>query len=345
MGILYAILIFGLIILVHELGHFFAARWAGVKVISFAIGMGPAILKWQGKETLYALRLFPLGGYCQMADEEEEPESPRAFQKQPIYKRAIIMASGAMMNILLALVLMLAVVGLRPLVPTNIVADFMPDAISSQQLRVDDEILRVGGIGISGSGDLGFALMRSDLAEGVNMVVRRDGERMRLENVMFPSEEVEGGREIFTRDFRVYGNQRTVWNVMSGAFNDTVSVIRITYVSLHDIVTGRFALNELSGPVGITQQIGQTATQAREHGLGITPLLYMAAFISINLGVVNLLPLPVLDGGRLVLLGIEKIRKKPLPKKAETVINMIGLGLLLMLFVFVTFNDVFRLFG
>lgn len=342
-----AVLLFGLIIFVHEFGHFFTAKLCGIKVNEFAIGMGPKILSRKGKETQYTLRIFPIGGYCAMEGEDDESRDERAFSNKPVWKRMIVVVTGALMNILFGLLLMGLVVCQQDLLAIPQIAQFTEGSkLEEAGAKVDDVILSVDGYDIYTERDLSFALAMAD-PDHVNFELERDGEKITLEDVKLDSVEVEQGRRSVQIDFNIYGKERTLGGVITKSFQDTYSVIRMVFASLKGLVTGQFGLNDVSGPVGAAKAITEAASMGLETGFmdGLNNIIVMMVIISVNLGIFNLLPIPALDGGRFVFLLIEGIRRKPIPVKYESYVNAVGFILLIGLMVVVTFKDVWNLFG
>ena len=342
LNIVYAIIVFGVIIFVHELGHFLAAKWSGIKVNEFALGMGPALLKFKGKVTQYSLRLFPIGGYCKMEGEDDESDDSDAFYKKPILNRIIVIVAGAFMNFLLGFVILLFIFGGSKAQSTITIDSFSKGATSSITgtnggLKVGDKFVKINGYSISNSTDIIFSLMRAKAGKA-NILVVRGGKETELNNIEFPMTKNPDGTNVMTNDFFVKPVKTTPLNVISHAFTFTISVVKIVWLSLVDLITGKLSFNQLSGPVGVTTAIGQAA------GIGLQALLLLVVFITVNLGVVNLLPLPALDGGRLIFLIIEAVRRKPVDPKYEGYVHLAGFVLLLLLMVVITFSDVVKLF-
>lgn len=333
--IIYVVLIFGFIIFIHELGHFTVAKLCGALVHEFSLGMGPAILKKQWGETTYALRLLPIGGFVAVEGEDEDSDNERAINRKPVWQRILFVAAGAFMNVLLGFILMVMIVAGQELVSTTIVAQFNEGATSSQVLQVGDEILKINGESISIGNDIVFELI-SVGEEPIDLTIRRDGEIMELTNVPFPMETVDG-ITMPTMDFLVYGQEKTVLGTLKEAWHMTTGVVKQVWDSFFKLITGQYKVQQLSGPVGVSTAIGEAAAVGTEN------LLLMVAFITINIGVFNLIPLPALDGGRLLFLLIEAVRGKPIPPKYEGYVHAAGLFLLLGLMIFVTFNDVVKL--
>lgn len=330
-----AILVFGLLILIHELGHFVAAKSFGVKVKEFAIGMGPVLFRWQGKETQYALRLVPMGGFVSMEGEDEESDDERSFTKVAAWKKLIIVSAGAIMNLILGLIIAFFIVASREYVGTTTIVRFEEDAVSAQSLQLGDEILKVNGSATRSDSELLYALLRDDDGT-VEMQVKRDGEKLDLQ-VPFYTEELEDGLKAIDLDFKVLAVPRTFGNTITHAFYTTTAMVKQVYFSVLDLITGQVGLKQLSGPVGTAGVISQATS------MGLLSFLNIVAFITVNLGVFNLLPLPALDGGRLLFLLLELLRGKPVNPKYEGYVHGIGLLLLLGLMAVVTYQDIVRL--
>ena len=338
--IILAILAFGMLVIVHEFGHFITAKRGGVQVNEFWIGMGPTLLKKEHNGTLYCLKLLPFGGACVMEGEDEDSESEHAFGKASLPRRMLIVAAGALMNFLVGFLIVLAVI--QPNGPNG---GYIVSAIDSVNpastaaaaggLQAGDEILEVDGYNI---------LMRSDfeiaLARGADttyeVVVRRDGEKITLPAVVLEATiEGEDGRKMIGLTFAEQPD--SIGMHINMAVRTSVNYARMVWASLGMLVTGQVGVDQLSGPVGVAEVMATTASYS------IAAFLQLVAFISINLGVMNLLPLPALDGGRLVFLILEGIRRKPVPAKYEGYIHAAGLMLLLALMVYVTGQDILRI--
>ena len=338
--IILAILAFGMLVIVHEFGHFITAKRGGVQVNEFWIGMGPTLLKKEHNGTLYCLKLLPFGGACVMEGEDEDSESEHAFGKVSLPRRMLIVAAGALMNFLVGFLIVLAVI--QPngpnggyIVSTIDSVNPVSTAAAAGGLQAGDEILEVDGYNI---------LMRSDfeiaLARGADttyeVVVRRDGEKITLPAVTLePTIEGEDGRKMIGLTFAEQPD--SIGMHINMAVRTSVNYARMVWASLGMLVTGQVGVDQLSGPVGVAEVMATTASYS------ITAFLQLVAFISINLGVMNLLPLPALDGGRLVFLILEGIRRKPVPAKYEGYIHAAGLMLLLALMVYVTGQDILRI--
>ena len=344
MKILIAILIFGVIIAVHELGHFIAAKSCGVRVNEFAIGMGPALFKKKKGETLYALRLFPIGGYCAMEGEDAESEDDRAFNKKKTWQKIIIIVAGAVMNIVLGFILMVIMVSMGGDITSTTISGFYPNAKTQQTgLEVGDKIVKINGSNIYIDGDISYQFMNDDDAT-FNMEVIRDGKKVKLDNVQFDTiKSAENTKPKMVIDFVVQPIKKNVISVMDYSVKKTYYVSKIVFVSLGDIIQGKYKLNDLSGPVGIVNAIGEVITPSQSFMENLEMAINMAIFITINVGIFNLLPLPALDGGRMIFRIGEAITKKRIKPEVEGMIHFVGLALLMLLMVVVTFNDISKI--
>jgi len=343
MGILYvilSILIFGLLVFVHEGGHYFFARLFNVTIKEFAIGMGPKLFSWTSKKTgiVYSLRILPFGGFLSMAGEDEETDDPNAFYKKSPLKRMAITAAGAFVNLTVGLLVMVILVATMPTYGSTIVGDFVPYedegfvSTEEQGLRVNDKITHINGTRVFTSNELFYEIMRKGI-EPIDITVERDGNKLVLEDIAL-GKITEQGTVFGDVDFRVFSEEKTVATTVKHAAMRCYYSIKMVYDSLYDLVTGRYSVESVSGPVGVTEALSDAAKS------GAPDLIYLAAFLSVNLGVMNLLPLPALDGGRIVFQIIELIRRKPVPVKVESYVNFVGLALLMLLMVIVTCKDI-----
>ncbi len=352
--ILLAIFVFGVLIFVHELGHFIAAKKSGIQVNEFAMGMGPKLISFNRGETAYSLRLFPIGGFCSMEGEDEASEHPRSFYRASWGRRFLVMAAGSIMNLLLGLLVLIVLSAQLNLIPTTQVHSFSPEAVSDVSLRELDVILRVNGRRVRTGNDLQYEFMRD--RDGVmDMVVRRNGQELTLPGVAFAMRAVPGTDvEMAVWDFSIVGVEKTPVNVVANAFNWTGSLVRQVWGSFIDLLTGRYGIGQLSGPVGVTNVIGEAVAEGYEEGyaaggvrqgfaVALESMFRLMAFIAVNLGVFNLLPLPALDGGKIFFLLIELVRRKPVPAKYEGWVHAVGFFLLIGLMVVVSIKDVLSL--
>lgn len=343
--VLLAILFFGLIVFFHELGHFTFAKLFKVKVNEFAMGMGPTLLKFRKGETKYAVRLFPIGGFVSMEGEDEGSSDERAFCNKPAWQRFIIIAAGGVVNLILGVIIVAIMLCQSELIGLPEIHSFEENAVSSQYgLQAGDVIKQINGKKVFSEYDLGF-LMARDKDGIIDFVVERKGETVNLDAVKFQTvTKGVNGKEMLTivYDFIIRGVEPSFKTVVPNAIAESVSIGRVVWVSLVDLVTGQFGLSDLSGPIGTVSYIAdaaQTATQETDY----TMLLMMMALITINIGIFNLLPLPALDGGRLFFVFIEFVFRKPVPKKYEGWVHAVGLVLLMLLMVVISFSDIMNL--
>ncbi len=347
MYILLAILMFGVLIAVHELGHFIAAKACGVRVDEFAIGMGPALWKKQRGETLYALRALPIGGYCAMAGEDEAMDDPRAFTSQKPWKRILILVAGAAMNFLIGLVLIFIVYSGAEAFSTPVVTEFFEGCPyeSADGLQAGDRFYSIDGHRIWFSSNVTTFLTRHGTTHDI--VVLRGGEKTELKQFDLEPLEYEGmeGRYFGfrfgeTEDATLGAKLRYTWY-------SSLDFVRMVYMGLGDLVGGAVGVKDLSGPVGIVSMMNDVGNDSASTRDALLNICYLAGFIAVNLAVMNLLPIPALDGGRIFLLLvtviIEAITRKKLDPKYEGFIHTVGMVLLLALMAYVMFNDIVKL--
>ncbi len=334
--IIIAILFFEFIVIIHEGGHFVAAKLMKIKVNEFAIGMGPKILSFKGKETGYSLRLFPIGGFCAMEGEDEASDSEGSFSSKRVGARAFVVVAGAIMNLLLGFVIVLCIVCSQNLIGTTTVAKFADDAVSSSYgLQTGDKIKAIDGMRVYTPTDVNTGFSRSSDGN-VEMIVTRNEEDVTL-NISFDMEDYEGHQYI-KMDFWLLGKEKTFTGILSSAAGNFVSYARMVFLSVHDILVGKYGLSDLSGPVGAVSVVSDAVKTS------LSSMLRIMALLTINVGLFNLFPIPALDGWRFFVLLAEAVTRKKLPVKWEYIINAVGLALLLLLMFFVTFSDVKRLF-
>lgn len=345
MTIIYFILILGGIVFFHELGHFLFAKKAGVYIYEFSIGMGPQLFKWKSKkdETMYSIRLLPIGGFVQMAGEEIDPDEnipkEKRMQSKTWLQRFSIMIAGIFFNFVLAIVL-LFVVGLINGTPQKETYIGVIDKNSSAYnagLRENFEILQVNGKKASTKDILSLELIANVKKE---VEVKYKDENGNVEIAKFKADTVD---ENETTNYK-YGfslinqKQRGFFSSIKYAFTKTIELIEYMFFVIWYLITGKISLTNLSGPIGIFTMVGETAKE------GLINLVYLMAIISVNVGFINFLPLPAFDGGRILFLIIEKIKGSPVNPKIENIIHTVGLGLLMLLMVFITYNDILRIF-
>ena len=363
-----SLLVFGAVIAIHEFGHFAAAKLSGIQVNEFSIGMGPALLKKIAGGTQYTLRLLPIGGYVAM-EGEGSPESEQAqrerdareddgdqedacldpippeqrtgipFPEAAVWKRAIVMAAGPLMNFVLGFAVLLGLIAFRSdPIASRVIYRIEEGALCGQTgLQPGDEILAVNGRRCFIANDIVYELVRTRNTQA-DFTVLRDGRRVELPGVRFDTYQDEAGGTHMDIGFVVYALEKTPANVWKESLNSELYYGRIIFTTLVDLLRGRESINNLSGPVGIVSAISQAASY------GLTDLLEMLVLITVNVGVFNLLPIPALDGGRLVFLAAEAVIRRPVSQRLQEGLTVATFILLFGLMIFATYNDVIRLF-
>lgn len=348
MYIIIAIIIFGILIAIHEFGHFTAAKLCGVKVEEFAIGMGPALFKKQKGETVYALRILPIGGFCAMAGEDEESDDPRAFTNQGFWKKFVILCAGSFMNLVLGIVLILIMYAGAQAFVTPTIDHFMDGCPyeGTEAMQAGDTFYSIDGQRIYLVSDVSSFLMRGD---GVyDIVMLRDGEKVELKDFA-----------LTTKTYAEYANEGPKYGFVFGyteatfgtkleyTWNTTLEFSRLVWLGLGDLINGKVGLKDMSGPVGIVDMMNEVGQQAESTKAAADNLLYISAFIAVNLAIMNMLPIPALDGGRVFLMIvtviIEAVSHKKLDPKYEGYIHLGGMVLLLGLMALVMYNDITKL--
>ncbi|HEY8422038.1 MAG TPA: RIP metalloprotease RseP [Thermoclostridium sp.] len=426
MNILLAIVALSLLILVHELGHFMVARWSGIKVLEFSIFMGPKIFQWGKGETKYSIRAIPMGGFVRMEGEEEASTDERAFNNKPAGIRALVIAAGATMNIIIA-ILIITLISLFLGYSTTTVAKLSVDsALKQAGIEVGDKIVSYNGKHVFHPTDLSMFLYVSN-GEPVEVVYRREGVKDLQRTTVVPKEStpvymigisvgIDNGKanntvesvqsgspaekaglipgDVIIRVDDVKVNERddllnylqqtggkpveitvdrngelitfhdvvpqasetyfdlgvefeyrkgNIFNCVASAVNYSLSTIRGVFYSIGWLITGKASFKEVSGPVGIVSTIGEVVEMGRGFSEKLLYLLQITAFLSLNLGVMNLIPFPALDGGKLFLILVEKIRRKPIDPEKEAWISMVGFFILIALMIATLFNDIPKL--
>ena len=374
------IVIFLVLITLHEFGHFIMAKSVGVKVLEFAVGMGPAIFKRQKGETLYSIRIFPIGGYCRMEGEDEETDDQRAFCNQKLWKRFIVVAAGAILNVILGFVIFIVIVFSQDQVQLPVVDTIDARSNLAQSgVLPGDEIIRIDGKKVHFYRDIPLYTSTLDANSEIDIRVKRDGQQYdyKLQPVLNevtyqftedginvidvmngqteerfieygPGEREQYaeyiGKEAQSRQyilgFHPKQEDLTVLNVLSESYHNTGFVVRLVYSALGQMITGQTGIDQMSGPIGIVSEVNT----AVNSGSSVNVLSIMA-LLTISLGIFNLLPLPALDGGRLFFMIIELIRRKPIPPEKEGMVHAIGLLLLLLFALVISFNDILKLVG
>lgn len=348
MYIIIAIIIFGILIAIHEFGHFTAAKLCGVKVEEFAIGMGPALFKKQKGETVYALRILPIGGFCAMAGEDEESDDPRAFTNQGFWKKFVILCAGSFMNLVLGIVLILIMYAGAQAFVTPTIDHFMEGCPyeGTEAMQAGDTFYSIDGQRIYLVSDVSSFLMRGD---GVyDIVMLRDGEKVELKDFALTTKTYAE----YANDGPKYGfvfgyTEATFGTKLEYTWNTTLEFSRLVWLGLGDLINGKVGLKDMSGPVGIVDMMNEVGQQAESTKAAADNLLYISAFIAVNLAIMNMLPIPALDGGRVFLMIvtviIEAVSRKKLDPKYEGYIHLGGMVLLLGLMALVMYNDIAKL--
>lgn len=351
------ILIFGLLIFIHELGHFITARIFKVGVNEFSLGMGPAVFSHVSKKSKikYSLRSLPIGGYVSMVGEdrlEEEDNASVALCTKPAWQRFIVMAAGAFMNLVLGLIIMAVLVSNQEKFYGTTVDYFVFQGQDGQYyrtkenyyghgLKIGDEIKSIGNEAVRNYNDLNFEIMRVG-AEPTDVTVIRDGKRTVLVDFKFPTYSERG--IIFADSSFIYPNEldKNFFSSIGQTFTQSYSTIRMIYESLFDTISGRYGMEAVSGPVGVVETLNDTVEQSAD-GYKLQNIMYIVMVLTINLGIMNLLPFPALDGGRIFFIFVELLRGKPVKPEFEGYIHFAGMVILMLFMVFVTYNDIARL--
>lgn len=341
MGIILAILVFGLIIFVHEFGHFLLAKVNGIRVHEFAIGMGPKLIGFEKGETKYAIRLLPIGGYCAMGEDDVDDVSEGSFNSKSVWARMSVVVAGAIFNFILAFIFAVVVVGFTGYDEPVISGTVEGFPAETAGMEAGDKIVKLNNKKIHVWREITYHNMFHP-GEEVTITYERDGERHEI--TITPQKDEEGNYLMGVTSPASYKKANIVTALQYGVY-EVEFWIKTTIESLKMLVTGVVGADQLSGPVGIVNVVDDTYQQSKEHGalVVILNLLNIGILISANLGVMNLLPLPALDGGRLVFLIVEAIRGKRVSPEKEGFVHGIGMVLLLLLMAYVLFNDVMRL--
>ena len=349
--ILLAVILFGIMIAIHEFGHFFTAKLFKVKVNEFAIGMGPNLWSKQKGETRYSLRAFPLGGFCAMEGEDEDTGDPRAFSRQKAWKRVIILCAGSVMNFLMGLIIVVAlymsITAVRVPVITEFAEGFQLEGESG--LMVGDRITKVDGHGIWCYEDVLTFLSRND-GNGIDLVVERNGQKIVLNDLSMPIREYTYEGETYTGFGLVFGGieELSFFGRLRLGFVQTFDYVRTVWISLADLVTGRVGVNQLSGVIGVVDIVSEVGVSSATVMDGILNVLSIMALIAVNLAVMNLLPIPALDGGRILFILVNGIIwlicRRRIPEKYEGYVHTGAFFLLILFMLIIAFKDVWNIF-
>ena len=350
-SIVFGILLFSFLIFIHELGHFLAAKASKVQVNEFAMFMGPAIFKKQIGETLYSIRCIPIGGYCAMEGEDEDTDNPRSFQKARWWKRLIILAAGSAMNFVAGFLLFAVAFAPMKTVVTPVIDNFESYSTINgpEGLREGDEILKIDGERIYVSDDVTLILALKG-GETHDILVRRNGEKVLLDDLKMEAHPTkdEHGNDVMRYGMNLHSEDANFGSKLGYIWNYTIDNVRNTRLSLQMLITGQASFKDMSGAVGIVDMMTDVAASSPSWTDALLNLLYFGGFIAVNLAVMNLLPIPALDGGRIVGLllttVIEAITRKKINPKYEGYIHAAGMILLLVLMAVITFKDIFTIF-
>lgn len=352
-NILVIILVFGIIIMIHELGHFLMCKWTGIAVSEFSIGMGPCIFKKKRGETQYSIRCLPIGGYCLMLGEDEEDcKDERAFSNKPIWSRIAVIVAGPLFNFILAFVASMVLIGMAGYLTGEI--NYVAEGSGAEEAGIveGDVITRINGSPVYDFREVSIYMQFYSSDTPVTVTILRDGKEQEI-SVTPKLNESTGSYQLGLQGgYHPDGEYlvRTKANIITNIKYSALEVrywIKTTFVSLKQLITGKVAVNQVSGVVGVADMMNSTMNEARETGGLFTVVLNVINFIiliSANLGVMNLLPFPALDGGRLLFLLVELITRKPIPKEKEAVVHAIGFVLLFIVMILVTFKDIKNLF-
>lgn len=347
LNLIYFIIILGIIVLVHEFGHFIFAKMFGIYVYEFAIGMGPKLVHWKSKkgETEYSIRAIPIGGFCSLAGEDTDGDNEakipddRRLQAKPVWQRFLVMFFGAGNNFILAFITLLIIASFWGAVSSKpIISELVADNPAEKAgLQVGDTIKKINGHKVKTSDDVSIYLQVEDKSKPITFTIDRDGKEYKID--VTPIKEEVDGSEIYRVGIMSQGEvEHGFFATIRYAFTKMGALFRQMVITLKGLFTGGLSVNQLSGPVGIYNIVG---TQVRA---GLENILYLIALLSINVGFMNLIPFPAFDGGRILFLFIEKIKGSPIKAETENKIHTIGFLLLLALMIYITFNDIFKLF-
>lgn len=320
-----------LVIVFHEFGHFMVAKLVGIKVHEFSIGMGPKLLHKKGKETEYFLRAIPIGGYVKMEGEDESSEDPRSFSKKPVGSRILVVAAGAIMNFILAIIVF-TIVSYGMGVPTTTIDETIKDSPAFfAGLQAGDKIKKINDKEVKSWNSIVKTISKSDSNENLTIVVKRNSEEISFN--MTPKYDNETKRHVIGI---IPVSKKSFLLALKGGFETTGTILGVMFKFLGMLFKGQVNRGDLSGPVGVIYTVGEAA----KHGF--LNLLYITGFISVNLGFFNLLPIPALDGSRIFFMVIELIRGKPVNPEKEGFVHFIGFVLLMVLMIVVTYSDIIR---
>lgn len=340
--ILIALLVFGVIVLIHEFGHYIVAKKSGIKVEEFAIGMGPKLMSKQYGETVYSIRALPLGGFCKMLGEDAESEDNRAFTNKSVGTRMAVIGAGPFMNLLLAFIIILWFIISGGYATTNVIQVYPDTPAEEADFKQGDKVLSIDGDKINIKQEISYILSETK-DRPVEVVILRDGNKITKD--IKPMLDSETKQWILGLGFEAKKGTENILESITQSFWNVIFLVKLVIVGFFKIITGQIDKSQIAGPVGVIQMIGQSYEVGLKTSIimAIQNVMYLAALISANLGVMNLLPIPALDGGRLVFLIVEGLRGKPIDVEKEGFIHFVGFVLLMALMVFILYNDLSRI--
>ena len=349
--ILAAILIFGVLIAVHELGHFLAAKLCGVRVNEFSIGMGPLIWRRERGETQYSLRALPIGGFCAMEGEDEDTGDERSFVRQGFWKKFVILAAGSFMNFLTGVVILLALYAGATVLFADQISGLAPEFSHTGEngLMAGDIVYKVDGYRTYLKGDTKLFLEYAGDTADIEVV--RDGRHILLEGLTRQTYTSTDGNTTY-RGFGIYVGtaalEATFAAKLQYTWNTALDFVQLVWFSLVQLFTGNAGMEDLSGPEGIESTMTEVGSEAETAAAAWSQIFYFAALLAVNLSVMNLLPFPALDGGRIFFLVVDAVAlllfKRKVPERYQAAVNVAGFVVLMGFMLLVTFHDVFRLF-
>lgn len=353
MSIIISIIVLSVIVVIHEFGHFIVAKKGGILVEEFAVGMGPVIASKQIGETVYSLRLLPIGGFCRMMGEDSTGEiAERSFAEKNVWIRIAVVFAGPFMNFVLAMLLIICIVSTTVVVEPEITALSEGYPAEEAGLQVGDVITKINDKGIYVYDDVQI-IMAENRGKAIELEVRRDGEK--IKTTIIPKAD-ETGRYligfsplikngIFSKEVINY-EKAGIWDTIEYSFDTMVFYVRYTAMGLAKVFTFHASREEVSGPIGIFQIVGDSYEAGIQHSVGaaVQNILYIGAVLSANLGVLNLFPIPAMDGGRLLFLIIEAIRRKRVNPEMEGRVHFAGFVCLMLFMVFIVYNDITKIF-
>jgi regulator of sigma E protease len=358
MSVIITLIIFTVIVVIHEWGHFFIAKRCNILIEEFAVGMGPKLFGIQRGDTLYSVRLFPVGGYCRMADEKVEGSDKIGFNDANVWQRIAVAVAGPVMNFVLALIV-LTVIALCSGIATNTVTGVMDGFPASEvDIQAGDKLVDINGTAIHIRDELDFYLSEHT-GESLNITVKRDGKKHSVN--ITPRLDEESGRMLigiktgykapavnvglYSSDMLQGQTKASLLECVSYGYWDMFFLVKLTATGVVKMLTFHVSMDEISGPIGVTTVVGDAYQSTIKYGVMDTVLtmLNLVALLSANLGVINLVPIPALDGGRIFVYLIEIIRRKQLPPEKEGIINLIGFALVMGLGIFIAVHDIIKL--